>query len=464
MRWLFLSYKWNSGKNLKVLKYIVIVAPAVFIGVFEAFRHVIFVESQPMVIGNVLAIVIILAGCFLLFNFIFGIIERLQSESLRQNQELTALNRVGLAVNESLNLDVVLYRTLDEVLQITTAEAGEIFLLDDQTQDIIRRIHAGLFSKTMHEKARLVVEEDLVAEVIKTGEPVIVPDLSQEPGVFSNTVAKSGFQSVISVPLKSKTAVIGILTIVSRNRGCFTREDMHLLTNMSNQITMAIENARLYEKVQIMAVLEERERIAREMHDGLAQVLSYVIIKSQAARQFISSGQEPQATKQLKELETDAQEVYADVREVILGLKSMTLPQGDILSALQEYALRFSQTSGIRTEVEFSNVKLPPLPTNTELQVIRIIQEALTNVRKHAKAKHAWVRILGNSSDFIIDIIDDGHGFNTSRIRRGDWPKFGLQTMRERAESIMGTLDIESFRGKGTKVSLRVPLNQGLRT
>jgi len=234
---------------------------------------------------------------------------------------------------------------------------------------------------------------------------------------------------------------------------------MQLLTNMSNQIGIAIENARLHEKAQGVATLEERERIAREMHDGLAQVLSYVNTKSQAARQFISSGQEVQAETQLRELEEIAQGMYADVRESILDLRTTASPQKDIVSTLKEYVLRFGQLSGIRTSMEINNGGLLSLPATTELQVIRIIQEALTNVRKHAEAGHAWVMISTDNDHVEIVVKDDGNGFNVSSSGQMDWPKFGLQSMRERAESIGGKLDIRST-SKGTEVHLIIPLTQ----
>jgi len=140
------------------------------------------------------------------------------------------------------------------------------------------------------------------------------------------------------------------------------------------------------------------------------------------------------------------------------------LPQKGMVAALKEYIFRFSQLSNIKSELEISDGRPPSLPTTTEVQVIRIIQESLTNVRKHARASHAWVRISTDSEQVEIVIEDDGHGFNVSRIRRGDWPQFGLQAMRERAESVRGTLDIRSAPGKGTKVTLRVPLTQRTRT
>ena len=125
--------------SLKALKIVTILAAPIAIGLFELARHSVFVEEQPMIMGNLIIFVSVLVAAFFYSRFIFGIIERMQRESRRRNQELAALNSVALAVSESLNLDVVLYRALDKVLQVTATEAGEIFLLDEETQEMVQR-------------------------------------------------------------------------------------------------------------------------------------------------------------------------------------------------------------------------------------------------------------------------------------------------------------------------------------
>ncbi len=447
--------------NLKILKIVTILAPAIFIFVVEIVRHRVFVEHDPMMIGNIVVSVIVLIGALFFSRITFGIIERMQHETQRRNKELAALNSVALAVSESLNLDVVLYRALDRVLEVTSAESGEMFLWDEQSQEMVKRVHAGIFPEAFQEKTRFRMGEDFAGAVAQSGEPIVVQDLSQDPRLLRAKVREKGFRSLTSVPLRSKNAIIGAINIASLSPQGFTSEDMQLLTSIGNQIAMAIENASLHEKMQGMAALEERERIAREMHDGLAQVLSFVNIKTQAARQFLATGQEAQAETQLKQLEDIAQNAYTDVREVILGLRSTATPQKGMAYTLKEYLFHFSQLSNIKTELQISDGMASSLSTTTEFQVIRIIQEALTNIRKHARASNAWVRISTEGDQVQIIIEDDGQGFDVSHIRRGDWPRFGLQTMRERANSVRGTLDIKSTIGQGTSVILKVPQAQG---
>jgi len=447
--------------SMKILRIVSILAPAVFIAIFESVRHVLVVEHNPMIIGNLVLFASVIVGSFFLSRSVFGTIERMQQESLRRNQELAALNSVALAVSESLNLQVVLSRALDKVLEVTGAEAGEMFLLEEDTHEMVRQVHSGLFPEAFQEKTRFRIGEGFAGTVAQFGEPIVSQDLSLDPRLLRDKVKESGFRSLACVPIKSKNAVIGAINIATLSPHRFTPEDVQHLSDIGNQIALGVENARLHEKVQGLAAMEERERIAREMHDSLAQVLGYVNTKTQAARQFLAQGQGGKAEAQLKELEDAARDTYADVREAILGLRSPITPQGDMVAVLQEHISHFSQANNIRAGLQVVNGKPPPLSSTTELQVIRIVQEALTNVRKHSGASHVWVRIQTNGDQAEIVVEDNGRGFVVSRVRSRDWLRFGLRMMRERAESVGGTLDIKASSGQGARVILRVPLAQG---
>ena len=218
---------------------------------------------------------------------------------------------------------------------------------------------------------------------------------------------------------------------------------------------MAIEKARLYEKVQALAVLEERERISAELHDGLAQVLSYVITKSQATRQLLQKLTE--ANDSLGEIENVAQELYTDTREAIVGLRTAISGDRNMVSAIREYVERFNQMHDIKTELVVTDLVIPSLSPQVELQAIRIVQEALSNARKHAEATYATIRIATGDEAITIAIKDDGKGFDTDILVKEDFTKFGLRNMKERADRIHSGLSIESSPQNGTEVTLRIP-------
>ena len=215
------------------------------------------------------------------------------------------------------------------------------------------------------------------------------------------------------------------------------------------------ENARLQERLQSVAIVEERERLAREMHDSVGQVLGYVNTKAQAVRVLLDAGQLAEADAQLTQLEEAARDVYADLRAAILSLRTATGPERRLLPALREYVDRFTEQTGVETalvvEDTASRFEFPP---TVEAHLVRIVQEALTNVRKHAAAAHATVRLAPRDGVVVITIEDDGVGI----AGRADGASgFGLQTMRERALAIGGMLTVTTRPAGGTSVEIVVP-------
>ncbi|HWU38580.1 MAG TPA: sensor histidine kinase, partial [Candidatus Acidoferrum sp.] len=220
---------------------------------------------------------------------------------------------------------------------------------------------------------------------------------------------------------------------------------------------IAIEKARLYEEVRSLATLEERERIAREMHDGLAQALGLLHIKLQAAQERAASPDPAQMTIALQEMTAITDRAYEEVRQSIFGLRTMVARGLGLIPSLTEYLHEFSAQSGIPVELEVVEGLSGHLSHASELQLIRIVQEALANVLKHAKAGRAWVRLHRQGSEIRLSIEDDGRGFDTTILTSPSHRRFGLQTMRERAKAVGGSLDIESELGRGTRIVASLP-------
>ncbi len=214
-------------------------------------------------------------------------------------------------------------------------------------------------------------------------------------------------------------------------------------------------------QVRQRAILQERDRIARELHDGVAQLLGYVNTKAVAARLMVQRGDTDGAQGLLRQLEVAAQEVFTDVRAAILGLKATGSPGLVFPENLAQYVERFRELSGLPVEMEIGQVELPqPVPAETELQLLRITQEALANSHKHSGAGRAQVRVDITEEYVQLRVEDDGVGFDPSDAKGNGRPHFGLSTMRERAEAIDGQLTIDSQPGKGTTVTVRAPLSR----
>lgn len=221
--------------------------------------------------------------------------------------------------------------------------------------------------------------------------------------------------------------------------------------------------AQLLEQQRALAIFSERERLARELHDGIGQVLGYVKMQAQAARVLLAQDQKATVDSYLENLAEIAQDVHADMREYILGAKTTAAGQPGFLPMLQQYLQRFSQQYALRTELI-----APPkgidefLEPTVEAQLLRIIQEALTNTRKHACARCAQVLIHFEDSRAQVTIQDDGVGFDPARLANEEGQKYGLGFMRERAEEVGGSVAIYSTQGEGTRVVVNVPLKRDL--
>jgi signal transduction histidine kinase len=211
--------------------------------------------------------------------------------------------------------------------------------------------------------------------------------------------------------------------------------------------------------VRLLAILEERDRLGREMHDGLAQVLGYVNAKAQAAREYLRAGQTELAAQHLEELILAAREAYTDARETIADLRMEGVRERPLPDLLTEYVARFERQSGVQAHLVVEpSWQARRLPLTARVQLLRIVQEALTNIRKHAQAQCAAITLNMADGFAQVQVEDDGQGFALSRLLSPEFSRYGLRTMRERAQAVGGTFRIESLPEAGTRVRVQVPL------
>ena len=217
------------------------------------------------------------------------------------------------------------------------------------------------------------------------------------------------------------------------------------------------QNDQLLDDQRRMAVLEERDRLAGEMHDSLAQVLGYIHLGAQTTRRTLARRDVARAERELDDITSLAYEAYKDVREAILGLRETVSPAIGILGTLREYLLKFNRQAALLTELDVDEADALQFSPDVEVQLIRVIQEALTNVRKHANADRAWVRIRRCTGEVNINIEDNGQGFDPALVR-ANGHHFGVRIMQERVETVGGRFAIETGSGRGTNVQIYLPL------
>jgi signal transduction histidine kinase len=227
---------------------------------------------------------------------------------------------------------------------------------------------------------------------------------------------------------------------------------------MATDLEHQIEQQEQRHQLRQRAIIEERERIAREIHDGIAQLMAYVNTKASAVRLLLKKRHLKEARSQLLQLEEASRESFTDVRTAILGLRTTDTQTDGLMTTLKTFITKFSELTGIKVDLDLpeqsASVSLPP---ESELQLIRITQEALSNIQKHTSNRHAWVRLRHVNHSLELTIGDDGPGFDPILPSEDRRPHFGLSTMRERAESIGGTLIVDSKPGNGTRITVRLP-------
>jgi GAF domain-containing protein/ligand-binding sensor domain-containing protein len=292
----------------------------------------------------------------------------------------------------------------------------------------------------------------ITAWVAATGEPILAPDVTREPQ-YLVTPDSSETQSELAVPLRTKTGVIGALNVESDQLNAFDESDMKMLESLATQAAIAIENARLYEQARRLAVVEERQRLARELHDSVTQGLYGVTLYAEATARQLTSGSIGLATDHLRELRDTAQEALREMRLLIFELRPSVLESEGLVNALRARLEAVEERAGLAVEFEVEGETI--LPSSVEEGLYRIAQEALNNALKHAGACNISVCLKSVGERVILEIVDDGTGFDPSTaVEAGG---LGLDGMLERAAQMGGELMLNSEPGAGTRVRVEVP-------
>ncbi|MFC1910053.1 GAF domain-containing protein [Chloroflexota bacterium] len=390
------------------------------------------------------------------------------------NRDLLALNAVTGAVCQSLDLDTVLSKALEKTLEIMNRNTGGILIWNEEKQMLCYRVHHGL-SNDYAQGICLLPDQGIAGKVAKTGKPIMVNDISQDPrSAYPDLINAEGLKAFASIPLRSKNKVLGVLNIASHEARRFSRQDMQILKNVAAQIAIAIENARLHMEVrlkddsrrqllrEIFLIQEgERKRIARELHDETCQSLASLAANLKIASGKLPAGREDISLR-LEIAEKLSISILDEIHRLIYELRPTLLDDLGLVAAvrwLTEYNLTDSGITG-RFSATGKERRLTP---RLETYLFRIIQEAVTNMVKHSKARIAVVNIHFRRNELKIHISDDGVGFDVEdAIHSKDRPRgLGLLGMMERVEMLGGKININSKPvGGGTEIDIDAPLNR----
>ena len=380
----------------------------------------------------------------------------LHSRTERQNRELLALHSASLDVTAELSLELVLEKVVASARSLVGTRYGALSVVNDDGT-IQTFITSGV---TAEERARIgapPVGHGLLGVVMREGERLRLGDIGSDPRSHGFPANHPAMHSLLAVPIQCKGPFAGNLYLSEKENGApFTDTDEETLERFAVQASIAIDNAYLHRQTADLAVARERLHIAHELHDGVAQVLGYVNTKAQAATEYFRRDKTEEGLTQLRELVMAAREAYGDVRQAIVDLRTLPEQSRPFEEVLREYVDRWKEQTGISTQLVVDGEVI--VGSGVELQLVRIIQESLTNVRKHARATNARIEVRRQTGKLLITISDDGVGFADAAASPSVFPRFGLTTMRERAQSIGAALSVESRPSAGTAVTVELPL------
>ncbi len=412
--------------------------------------------------GRLLFLLVSTAGVAAFTSAVFLFLRRMQSHLERQKDELLALHQAGLDINSELSLETVLQKVVDTARALLGARYGALAVYREDGH-IQAFITSGL-----GEAARLGIGpppqgKGILGIVLREGERLRLEDLGAHASAVGFPANHPPMKSLVAVPVLAVGPYRDNLYLTEKvGREAFTSEDEETLARFATQAALAIGNAHLHGRTRELATAEERLRIAHEMHDGLAQVLAYVNTKAQAAKEYLKSDRKQEAARELDELAAAARDIYGDVREAILGLRLASSPDRPLAETLRDYVQHWQDSCDAEVDLEIDpGLRLNPA---VELHLVRVVQEALGNVRKHSEARRVRLAVRQRPAEVHVEVVDDGVGFDPQAIRRSGFPRFGLNTMRERVASTGGTIEIISQPGAGTQVLACFPLSSGAET
>ena len=383
---------------------------------------------------------------------------KLERELARRRYQLEALYQIGLELSSIQDAGKNLGAVLDRVRGLLGSEVATIHLRDEISGALYCKALSGAHTGEFMRQS-LLCGQHLAERVVNTGKPVMTRDfpfdLMEGPDSF-RFVGEDDIRSALAVPLQVNGKAYGALFVGHRRRAAFASDELTLLSNLAHQISIALENLSLYQQVQNYAVLEERERLAREMHDGLAQTLTYLNAKIATVQEYLRQGKQGKVLEELALAREMLQEAHREVRRWIFNLKAKPR-DSDFLCTLNQYLQEFSRQNGTETRLITSIQGELTLPEAVEIQLSRIIQEALANVRKHADATRAWIAVEKNDKEVSFTVGDNGRGFAMNQEVGQDGHHFGLAIMRERAKSVGGILELYSAPGLGTRITVKLP-------
>ncbi len=372
----------------------------------------------------------------------------------RRNQDLALLNNIAGVLTASLKLDEILHKTLSLVMDYMEVESGEIFLLEEDKQTLRLVLHRGQAAEVFWTRNRFQYGEGMIGLVAKTGEAAVSHDLAHDMRYLRDAVVDAGFKQMACFPLASSGNLVGVLSAVTRSSTPLNELDTQVITAIGSWAGLAIENARLHSDARRLAVLEERDRIGMDLHDGIIQSIYGVGLVLEHAR--LLAAEEPEkSAERVQQAINSLNHTIRDIRSYILDLRPRQFGDENLMDGLRRLMMEFRVNTLAEANLSGTPEDLREIPQSHALVLFHICQEALANAAKHAHAKKVEVAVWISPERIMLEIHDNGRGFEmeTKSMSLGH----GLSNMHTRAHHVGGDVEIVSVVGEGTSILAWVP-------
>jgi|YNPNPStandDraft_1061719.scaffolds.fasta_scaffold01741_1 signal transduction histidine kinase len=398
-----------------------------------------------------------------------------EEAELRKLRAAREQSRVIFELASTLSATLNYHTVLEAVLEVGEAgmrELGQpnlthislVLLFGEQYLHVVTSRHLP------HRDQNILFEgrRGALAQALATAEPQIVNDPASDPEL-GQLVAMHSCKQAIVVPLRAGFENYGVVVFASAQPDTYTAELQELLVAVCNQAIVALQNAQLYqslreEKERIVEVEEaERKKLARDLHDGPTQSIAAIAMRLNYVRMLLERQQDlNQTMEELTKIEELARRTTKEIRQMLFTLRPLILETQGLRAALEQYIAKLAETDPLHIRLEAAQNIDELLERNVQGVIFYIIEEAIGNARKHARAKNMWVRLYTRANTFFAEVEDDGVGFDVDAVqaRYDERGSLGMINMHERADMIGGKLSIASAPGKGTRVTLSVPLQK----
>jgi len=372
----------------------------------------------------------------------------------RRNVDMALLNGIASALTSSLELDEILNKTLGLVMNYMKVEAGEIFLLEEDKNTLRMVLHRGQAAEAFWARNVFQVGDGYPGTVAQTRQPLISRHLANDANFSRKAVVEAGFQQIACIPLVTGENMMGVISVATRAAEPFEERSIQMLTAVGTWAGLAIENARLHANARRLAVLEERERIGMDLHDGIIQSIYGLGLSLESAHHALDEDG-TDAKPRLQHTMDGLNQVIRDIRSYILDLRPREMGDDGLIAGLKRLLAEFRANTLAETSFTGLESDLRELPEAQAMVLFHICQEALANVAKHAGARKVQVSLWATEDRVLMEIVDDGNGFDMEKLNASIG--HGLANMRTRAHAVGGEVDVSSVLNEGSTILVWVP-------